>query len=98
MILVSIPTLFYDIYISVRGEHNEWPLVGFFMMWIVASNTVVDSVQFVVLFSFIRNKTANMLKELHDMCMSLKLFKTIFYRTKICPNMTKTPTTERMLV
>ena len=64
IVLLIIPTFGYDIYASVSGRKTDEDLTSFIAMWVGPLNTVVNSILFVCLYRYVREKTRQMLKGL----------------------------------
>ena len=63
IVLLISPTFGYDIYASASGRNSdEGYLTHFIAMWIGPLNTVVNSILFVLLYRYVREKTSEMLK------------------------------------
>ena len=68
IVLLLIPVFAYDVYASVSGKTDEVYLINFFVMWTGAWNTVVNSILFLILYRYVREKTIEMLK---GMCVCI---------------------------
>ena len=64
IVALTMPAIAYDIHRSAAGGSDDLHLVSFFVMWIAAWNAVVNSLLFLFLYRSVRNKTAEMLKEM----------------------------------
>ena len=64
VVALTMPAIAYDIHRSASGGSDDLHLVSFFVMWIAAWNGVVNSLLFLFLYHSVRNKTADMLKEM----------------------------------
>ena len=62
VVLILLPTLAYDIYATVSGKTDGAYLIYFFVMWSAPWNCVINSIQFVFLYRYVREKTIEMLK------------------------------------
>ena len=64
VVALTMPAIAYYIHRSAAGGSDDLHLVSFFVMWIAAWNAVVNSLLFLFLYRSVRNKTADMLKEM----------------------------------
>ena len=59
-----MPTIIHGMLVSVSGEHDDSNMVRFLAAWSAPCNTVVNRFLFVFLYSYVRNKTVEMMKEM----------------------------------
>ena len=72
--MLIIPTFGYDIYASVSGRKTDEDLTHFIAMWIGPWNTVVNSILFVVLYRYVREKTTEMIRGIF-VCINCCVYK-----------------------
>ena len=63
IVLLLLPTVAYDATTSVTGKTDEVYLIQFFVMWNAPWATVINSILFVFLYRYVREKTSEMIKE-----------------------------------
>ena len=68
IVLLLLPTVAYDATTSVTGKTDEVYLIQFFVMWNAPWTTVINSILFVFLYRYIREKTSEMIK---GMCVCI---------------------------
>ena len=64
VIVITVPTIAYDIQRSASRNSDDLHLASFFIMWIAPCNSFVNSMLFVFLYRNVRNKTAEMMKNM----------------------------------
>ena len=64
VIVITVPSIAYDIQGVASRNSDNLHLVGFLVMWSAPCNSFVNSMLFVFLFRNVRNKTGEMIKNM----------------------------------